>query len=291
MTNLNKRTKYKNLISKATRTTGQDAIKLIDQAININPNWPEAYNIRHWINFEIGNTDQSLIDHDKFMDMDGVMIHKDALYGDYKYRNQDIQEKIKNYNEEIANNPGNAHLYYERGRAYMAGGDYNAAMHDILSCINIEPDHALAYCRRGEIKLTLGDNSGAEVDFKESISLCPSNPHPYYHLAHYYLSVNNEKAAIKLFLDILKLNPQNWNVLGCLGSVYMQKEDYKTAAQYYTDVIKINPVLIEAYENRACCYEKLGENELAEKDNEMVELLREEERNIKNNHISKKGAS
>jgi len=93
---------------------GKDADKAIadcTQAIQLNPNYDDAYSLRAQIYFGKGNFDRAIADH----------------------------------NESIRINPNVAGYYCQRGRAYKAKGDHDRAREDFIKAEKIIPGVTSGY--------------------------------------------------------------------------------------------------------------------------------------------------
>ena len=116
----------------------QKAIELYTQAIELNPDYSEAYNNR-------GILKKNFLD-----DKVGAM---------------------KDYDMAIEKNPNNSKAYYNRGNLKDDLGDEDGAMNDYDMAIKIKPNYTSAYFNRGILKKDSGDITGAIKDFSSAISI------------------------------------------------------------------------------------------------------------------------
>ena len=123
------------------REGGDDrqAIAFYDQAIQLNPNYTDAYMNR----------------------------------GATKGRSGDYQGAIVDFNQAIELNPNDANAYKGRGVVKGRSGDDQGALVDFNKAIELNPNDANAYRGRGLAKYRLGDNQGAIVDYDQAIQLNP----------------------------------------------------------------------------------------------------------------------
>ena len=280
MKQVNKYFQYDTLLHSALNISDdkKSALKLIDQAIKMNPHFYRAYHYRCIINEEHKEWEQGLIDHDLFLDKKGILENKNGFDGGYRYRLDNSSSVVDDL---IKSKPQVAQNYYIRGCYRMGKEDWGAAFEDLRVCIKKDPNHALAFCRMGEVKLKQENISGGVRDLKKSISLDPSNTHPYYHLGMHYLSINKEAEAVKLFKKAVEINEYAWPIYQELGDIYMKRKDNKSAIECYTEAIKINPVNSDLYQKRSKCFKHIGQIENAAKDQEMIKLIDLETKHIK----------
>src|SRR5262249_7966004 len=77
------------------------------------------------------------------------------------------------YTEAIDIDPKFANAYYNRGKAYSAKGDLEAAIGDCTKAIELNPKLAKAYSQRGGDRLGKDDLEGAVADCTKAIELDP----------------------------------------------------------------------------------------------------------------------
>jgi Tfp pilus assembly protein PilF len=80
-------------------------------------------------------------------------------------------ESVADFSRAIEIQPDSAHAYNYRGWAHYLHGDFNAAMADVNHAIALDTDLAYAYNNRGLIWQTMGYPELARVDFERAIAL------------------------------------------------------------------------------------------------------------------------
>ncbi len=183
-----------------------EVISLCDKALKINKDLPEAYSFRGNAKYELGEygnaaEDFSLaIEKDPneaeyyfdrswayhYMDKDGdafVDINKaieiepkTSLYyfdkGRFEYWAERYKEAIVSFTKGIELKP-TENKYLFRGNCYMELEEFDFALSDFNSAIEIDSEFARAYYRRGLLYKRLEQLEKAENDFKKAIELCP----------------------------------------------------------------------------------------------------------------------
>jgi tetratricopeptide (TPR) repeat protein len=119
-------------------TDPKKAIEYLNNAIELKPDYAEAFGLRGLI--------------------------YDTVLGQY-------HQAIKDYSEAIRLHPDYDSLNYNRGLAYSRLGLYRQAIEDFNEAIRIEPYVAEAYFCRGNGYLKLGQYQRASEDFNEAINL------------------------------------------------------------------------------------------------------------------------
>jgi uncharacterized caspase-like protein/regulator of sirC expression with transglutaminase-like and TPR domain len=244
------------------------AIELYSQAIQVNPNYDEAY---YW--------------------------RASAKYSQKKYK-----EAIPDYDKAIALNPNGEEAYYYRALTNYNLNAYTAALPDFNRAIELNPDVASIHYWRGELKYMLKQYEEAIIDFSKSLELSRNNDEPafnsrancYYMLKKYkearidytkaielapndaytnkyYRGICNynldlTQEALNDFLSYLEKDPNEPYILVMTGhSLYILKE-YQRAIEYYSKTISTKSDEIEAYYWRGQSYFNLGKKSEALRD-------------------------
>lgn len=189
--------------------TNTEKIKLYDRAIELNPQYAEAYYNRGVIKNGVNDIEGAIEDYNKAIqynpydsdayynraiikdgigDLDGaiddfswtIQIKSDDIEA-YYYRanllyNKDYKkEAISDYTKIIKINPNLAEAYYNRGFIKDEMGDLNGAIYDYNYAIKINPYLVEAYINRGLAKYNKGDTNGAIHDYKQALKIDPED--------------------------------------------------------------------------------------------------------------------
>ena len=100
--------------------------------------------------------------------------------GTSKFSLKDYNGAIAEFNTAIQLNPDYAITYYNRGLAKDELKDYTGAISDFNKAIQLNPDDAENYYNRGCAKDELKDYNGAIADYNKSIQLNPDYADAYY---------------------------------------------------------------------------------------------------------------
>ena len=176
-----------------------DAINEFNKAINLNPNYVDAYGDRGASKANIGEYEAAIIDYQKAeeLGMNTSILYSNLGYayyklkqpynalpylekaieidsnngyayrwrGEIKYDKDDNQGAADDYTKAILNNPI-ASNYFARGLAYYYLKDYNSAIEDMNKAIELSPNASQYYYDRGDAKDKISDFDGACKDWK-----------------------------------------------------------------------------------------------------------------------------
>jgi tetratricopeptide (TPR) repeat protein len=123
-----------------------NAINAYTKAIELDPNFAEAYSGRGFAYLLLGNYLQAIGNYDKVIELD----------------------------------PNHTRAYLLRGESYFGLGSYKQALVDFDKAIELTPEFAPCYSDRGAAYAALGNYRQAIDDFDRAIDLDPNNSHYYF---------------------------------------------------------------------------------------------------------------
>ena len=157
--------------------------------------------------FNKGDYDQAIKDYDKAIELKPN--YSDAYYNrGIAYDNKgNYDQAIKDYNKAIELNPNHTNAYNNRGLTYDKKGDYNQAIKDYSKAIELKPNYSDAYNNRGNAYYNKGDHDQAIKDYNKAIDLNTNYENAYYNRGVAYGNKGNYDQAIKDFEKALKIMP------------------------------------------------------------------------------------
>ena len=129
--------KYEEARKFLDKNDNEEAIKLFNEAIELNPNYSEAYYDRGLAYFDLGQKERT----------------------------------IQDYSKAIELVPDNFFYYESRGECYQELKQYEKAIQDFSKAIELVPDNPRMYKRRSDCYQALGDEAKAQTDFKKAKEL------------------------------------------------------------------------------------------------------------------------
>ena len=175
----------------------KEALDAFTKAIEINPQFAQAYSNRGFAYSNLGDYNQAIKDYNRAIEInpqDAVAYYNRGglAYGKLGNYNQ----AIKDYNKAIELNPQFAQAYYNRGVAYGNLGNYKQAIADYNRAIEINPQFAQAYYNRGLAYGKLGNYNQEIKDYSRAIELNPQFAKAYYNRGFTYNEIGNYKQAV-----------------------------------------------------------------------------------------------
>lgn len=208
------------------------AIKDFTTAIEIKPDFAEAYNNRGIAYFE----------------------------------KRDFDTAIQNYDNAIKIKPRLAEAYNNRGNAYGKKRDFDTAVQNYDNAIEIKPDYAEAYCNRGIAYGEKDDFDTAIQNHDKAIEIKPDADDVYLHRGLIHSKKHDFESAIKDYSEAIRLNPEFAGAYHNRGLGYLLLEDFEAAIKDFDIVIELDPTWVGAYSYRGMAYFMIGEFKHAIKD-------------------------
>jgi tetratricopeptide (TPR) repeat protein len=145
----------------------KEAIKLVNQAIKLQPNYTQAYILRGWLYSQLKNNSQALLDFNKAISIDPEYDGSYLLRASTKFALEDQSGALNDYNKAISINPENFIALENRGFAKLALSDGKGALDDFnrASKINNNSNRLIVLMGR------CGAN-GAVGNIKEALQNC-----------------------------------------------------------------------------------------------------------------------
>ena len=158
------------------------------------------------------------------------------------------------------------HKAYEalyRGLSAMDKGDFDKAIRDFTTAIELKPDFFGAYNNRGVAYFEKRDFDTAIQNYDNAIEIKPDYADAYNNRGNAYREKRDFDTAIQDLTTAIKIKPDLAEAYCNRGVAYFEKRDFDTAIQNYDTAIEIKPDYPEAYYNRGLAYDEKGDFDTA----------------------------
>lgn len=245
------------------------AQKQLDLVIKMDPNCGEAYFLRGKAAFcsAFGDEEKAIADLEKAGELkyNSVELYEE-LAKLYEGKKQS-KKAVAALSDAIKVQPGSRDLHKWRAAIYITLGDQESAMADYNSYIKMAPDRSLGYYLRGSLHERMNNLQSALDDYASTAKFDPKNSRVLIVRAGVLVKLGKINEAIAELTKAIAMDKYDDDALRQRGDLYMQINQYQKAVDDYTSAIKIFPEYSRAsYEARSKAYDKLGKNDLAQKD-------------------------
>lgn len=129
--------------------------------------------------------------------------------------------------------------------------------------IKKNPKAEAAFNNRGQYYDSKGEYEKALADFNSSIELEPNKPDAWNNKCVYYFKKKDWDNALRANDRVLAIEPRSVEGLSNRGGIFFNKENYDSALYYYGKIITIAPTYASAYYNIGASYMKMNQLNLA----------------------------
>ncbi len=234
-----------------------------NKAIDINPNFADAYYNRGLLYSDQQKYELALADYSKAIDINpnfaDAYYNRGNLYSDL----QKYDLALSDYSKAIDINPNYANAYYNRGNLYSDLQKYDLALSDYTKAIDINPNYANAYNNRGNLYSDLQKYDLALSDYSKAIEINPNYAEAYNNRGLLYYNLQKYELALADYNQAIRINPNYAMAYNNRGGLYHNQQKYELALSDINKAIEINPNLANAYYNRGLLYHNQQKYELA----------------------------
>ena len=239
------------------------AIEDYNAALELRPDYADAY-------YNRGNAYQSKENYGRAIEDYGTAIQLNPelaqAYNNrgnaYRYRGE-VDRAVRDYNKAIQLKPNFADAYYNRGMAYINKGEIVHAIENLNTTIKLKPNAVDAYYNRGVAYGVKGEYDHAILDYDKAIQFRSDYVEAYCNRGVTYCNKGEVDLAIADFNNAIQLKPDLAEAYINRGYAYGRKDGYNRAIEDYNTAISLKPTLAEAYNNRGVAYNKQGDYERA----------------------------
>lgn len=233
-----------------------NALRLYDQAIELDPRLLDAYNNRANLKIAAGDLVGAIADFSKAIEIEpkqGLSYYnRGNIYleqGEYDSAIKDFSSAITIYDGLTNAYDKRAHAmsFNNRGNALLAKGESKLALNDFNRAINILPKSFEALTGSGAAKFQLGDKAGAVADYSAALAIFPKNPVILMNRAG-ALEDLDPHASIRDYNLVIELEPANALAYARRGLTFLEVGRKSDAITDLRKAIGLNPALKEEFE-------------------------------------------
>ena len=162
-----------------------------------------------------------------------------------------------------------------RGRAESLIGidSYEEAIRDFTEVISLEPRDYVSYVQRGSIRSLYGNYDGAISDYNSAIQISPGLANELKAtIASFHSQIGQHEESIKLLSEVIELTPDDFTALENRATAYSVLARFDEAERDYSEIIRLKPDEALGYFGRSRLYSALGKS--AESIRDLDDLIR-----------------
>ena len=210
---------------------GMPAIKLLQEAVEIKPDFAEAHNnigyawlqpgMRGHLNEAIEHLEKALSLRPDYADA-----HKNLGQALVEAGRQ--KEAIEHFQQALRLRPDDADTHYRLGCAYSFTGDHAKVIEELEQCLRLNPNHAEAQFELGAALAKEGRLPEAIEHFREAARLRPHHFPIYDNMAEAYARMNQMNEATAAAQKALEIAQSEKGIFGLIEPMKKRIEYYKS---------------------------------------------------------------
>ena len=243
------------------------AIKLYTEAIEINPDYAEAYYQRGELYRGRKQWDKAVADVESTLARDPKHLGALRRRGSDFFHNGKYAEAAADYTLAVKMKDHTWYDYYMRGRALAAMEECESSLKDFNRAIDEWPKASHVYYERGKLYVHLGKLKRAEQDFTSTVTYDPKHAGAHFELGKLRFGEGKYDEALKFFTQAHRYTEGGDGAsLYWRGRTSAALKDYESAIKDYTAAIGRAYDTPELRYYRAAAYFALGKLEEARGD-------------------------
>jgi tetratricopeptide (TPR) repeat protein len=181
--------------------------------------------------------------------------------GDAALGRDDSFAAIEAFTVAISLKPESMAGHLKRGEAYRRRGEFEAALRDLLRAAELDPLATIPRELLGDVNYALGRYAGAAEHYSHYLDLDDRSPRLLYKVALSSLQLGQTKASISALRKAIEMDPRFAEGHYLLGVCLREMQQTTEAAKSFVRAIAIQPALLQAREELADIYARLGRSE------------------------------
>jgi tetratricopeptide (TPR) repeat protein len=166
---------YKRAQKQYEKREFDEAIKLFNQVVKLDPTYVEAYVSRGMAWNEKGEYDKAIKDFTAGMQVDAKFVPAYINRGISWMEKSELDKALKDLDAAVKLDPKDDAALFHRGVARSRKGDYDAALEDFEASIQIDGRYAPVYFYRGQARYSKKEYEKALKDYDQSLDLDPKD--------------------------------------------------------------------------------------------------------------------
>ena len=181
--------------------------------------------------------------------------------GDAALARDDSFAAIEAFTVAIALKPESMAGHLKRGEAYRRRGEFEAALRDLRRAAELDPLATIPRELLGDVNYTLGRYSLAAEHYSQYLDLDNRSPRLLYKVALSLLHLGQLKESILSLKKAVLMEPRFAEGHYLLGVCLRETQQTAEAAKSFQRAVEIQPALLQAREELADIYARLGQRD------------------------------
>lgn len=237
----------------------QQALHLLEQAQEINPDIPDIYINRAIALWHLGKAEDAKQCFNKALKYPAVKQTALINFGNVYFFSKEYHKALSYYQKAHSIEKQNASLEYDLALTYEYLGKPKSALYYYDQFIAQSPERTDILYRCSDLSVKLKKYDDAVHYLKRAIEQRPQEKTAVKKLVDIYILNLKYDDAVNTVEEYLALSPSNKDLILLLADIYVQRGWYEVALQKYQDLISEFPESPQGYLGLAVCMAELVE--------------------------------
>jgi len=189
----------------------EEAIKLLDQAIGLDPKFARAFVSRAYCKTQKSppDTPGALADLTRAIELAPDSAEAYILRGEIYFRQRSMKAALSDFERGAELDPSYPRVFYDRGLARLQVGDLAGALTDLNKQVELDSQDVWAYIGRADVRRAMGDVPGELADLNKAVQVYPKSAQAYKDRGALQARLGRLPEAKKDFEQAAALEPNN----------------------------------------------------------------------------------
>ena len=219
----------------------QDALSNYQKAIELKPEYAQAWNGQARAFYELKNYQEALSAYDKAIQIqpDYQNAWKGRGFALSKVRR--YKEAISSFDKALKLQPESPEVLNAKGEALSNLNRYDEAIKSYDKAVGLQPEYHQAWDNKAWALYKLKRYQDALSTYEKVVQLKPSNERAWYHSGNALVNLDRENDAFKAYSRAVQYKPDFYQAWLSRGNVLITLRRYSEAIESFKEVLKYQP--------------------------------------------------
>ncbi|MBR8839434.1 MAG: tetratricopeptide repeat protein [Stigonema ocellatum SAG 48.90 = DSM 106950] len=253
----------------------QDALTSYEQAVEIRPDYAQAWNGQAKTLSELKKYQEALTAYDKAIQIQPNYLEAWSGRGFVLNKLQRYQEAIASFEKTLQLENKSPEVWNAKGEAWSSLNQYDKAIKSYDKALELKPDYYEAWYNKGWALHNLKQYDEALAAYNKAVEFKPDYEQAWYNRGNELVNLQRYQDAFTAYDKAVQYKPNHYQAWSSRGNVLINLRRYPEAIESFNQVIKYNPNNYKAWYSRGWSLHELQRYEEAvESYKKAVELQR-----------------
>ncbi|AFY55997.1 serine/threonine protein kinase [Rivularia sp. PCC 7116] len=219
----------------------EDALDNYKQAIEIKPEYAQAWNGQGRVLYELNSHKEALSAYDKAIEIEPNYQESWRGRGFVLNKLKRYQEAIYSFDKALKLKPESPKVLNARGEALRNLKRYDEAIQSYDKAVELQPEYDQAWYNKAWVLYNLKRYKDALATYEQVIRLKPNNELAWYNSGNALVNLNRQRDALKAYSKAVQYKPSFYQAWLSRGNILITLRRYPEAVESFQEVLKYQP--------------------------------------------------